>query len=246
MWPIASVCAVAATLVGCSGGVGIPLGIDRTFTGPAQNIGSGVARSFVTLSSAGNPTAIGLTFTQQALSNLPIAPDTMFLLPLPSQGAATVFNHISLDWESQGHVPVPIFGTPHFDMHFYLISQAERNTIGFAPDEPAPAPAAIPSGYVSTHTVVPQMGQHWIDPTDPNTTPGNFQHTLIYGFHSEKMVFVEPMITRAFLLTKADFSGAIKQPTVYPKPGFYPTHYSVKFNPGDQTYTVTLDQLVQR
>jgi hypothetical protein len=235
-----------AMLAGCNGGNSGFNNSFNLFNGPTRPMGNGQAQSFVRLNAAGQPIEVGLTFNAAALNNLPTAPDTSFLLPLPTQGVATPFDHISLDWESQGHDPVPIFGTPHFDVHFYLINQAERDTIAFAPDQPAPAAQFIPPDYVSGHTVVPRMGQHWTDSTDPNTTPGQFNHTLIYGFHNGKMVFLEPMITRDFLLTKTNFAGAIKQPVAFPKPGFYPTHYSIKFNATTNTYTITLDQFVQR
>jgi hypothetical protein len=251
VWGHVGLCALAGTLVGtlagCSGG-GDGSSSNRTFNGSSQTVGNGNAQSFVTLDAGGRPLKVGVKLSASALSGLPDAEaDTPFLLPLPAQAAgATIFDHISLDWESHGHDPNPIYGTPHFDVHFYMISDAERDQIAFAPDAPAPAAQFIPPGYQSTQTVVPRMGQHWFDPADPNNAPGQFQHVFLYGFHAGKMVFLEPMITREFLLTETDFSGSVKQPTAYPKPGFYPTRYKVEFNQSDQTYLVTLDQFVQR
>ena len=90
------------------------------------------------------------------------------------------------------------------------------------------------------------MGQHRIDPTDRNVSPGHFKHTLIYGFYGSRMVLFEPMVTRAFLNAKQTFSGPMKQPTTYPKPGWYPTRWSVSHDAGAKRHAVTLDNMVKR
>ncbi len=233
----------AAALVACNDND--DAGVTTTY-GTAQALGNGSARSFVTLDGAGAPTAIGVTISEDALASLP-ATEAPTVLPLPAQAAsATVFDHLSLDWEPAGHEPAGLYDRPHFDVHFYLISQAQRQAIGFAPDEPAPVADAIAQDYVSGQTVVPAMGQHWFDPTDPNNTPGNFSYTFIYGYHQGSMVFLEPMVTRAMLLSRNEVSTDIKQPKSYPKPGYYPTHYSIRFDEAARAYVVTLDKMVQR
>ena len=237
--------ALAVALLASCGGNDDPS--DVTYQGTVQALGNGTARSFVTLDGGGAPRAVGVTLTADALSNLPTSGTLPMVLALPAQAAsATVFNHVSLDWEAAGHDPAPIYGVPHFDVHVYLIGQAERQRIAFAPDEPAPAPEAIAEDYVSTRTVVPGMGQHWFDPKDPNNAPGKFSNVLIYGYNQGRMIFVEPMITRAALLSRQSLSAQIKQPRVYPKPGYYPTRYTVSFDEPSRIYTITLDQMVQR
>ena len=217
-----------------------------TSYGPAQAMGNGTARSFVTLDDSGAPTAIGVTLSEDALAGLP-AGEAPTVLPLPAQAAsATAFDHVSLDWEPAGHEPPGVYDRPHFDVHFYLIGQTQRQAIGFAPDEPAPAANAIARDYVSARTVVPNMGQHWFDPGDPNNTPGNFAHTFLYGYHQGSMIFMEPMITRATFLSRNEISMDIKQPQSYPKPGYYPTHYSIRYDDASRAYVVTLDKMVRR
>jgi len=70
-----------------------------TFVGEATPVGNGTVRSWVTTGADGKPTAIGVTFTEAALSGLPqsLTPGliwTEFLLPLPPEASATGFNHI--------------------------------------------------------------------------------------------------------------------------------------------------------
>lgn len=219
---------------------------DTTWTGPAQSIGNGTARAFVTLSAAGTPVAIGFTMTEETLFGLPTA-NRQHLLALPAEAAtATVFDHLSIDWGPAGHVPAGVFDRPHFDMHFYMISQAERATIAAAPDEAPPPVDVLPPGYVSGRLVVPAMGQHWNDSSDPNTSPGSFSHTMMYGFSKGRMVFLEPMVTHALLLSKQSTSTEIKHPKVFQKRGFYPTRYSIRFDPIGRAHVVTLDQMVER
>ncbi|WP_418318273.1 DUF5602 domain-containing protein [Piscinibacter sakaiensis] len=234
--------AASALLLGCGGdGDGL-----STYLGASRAVGNGSANTFVRVADDGSINSYGFTFTEAALSGLP-AGSTAHVLAMPTAPvAATVVDHMSLDWEPAGHEPAGVFNVPHFDMHLYLISQAERGQIAFAADAPAPPAGVVPSGYVSTQTVVPAMGQHWIDPSDSNVSPGNFKHTLIYGFHGGKMVFFEPMVTQAFLNTKQSFSGPMKQPTTYPKPGWYPTRWSISYNAVTKVYSVTFDNMVRR
>src|SRR5262245_13028749 len=74
-----------------------------TFVGEAKPIGNGTARTWVTLGADGKPTAIGVTFTEAALTGLPPALTprliwTEFLLPLPPEASVTGFNHVGLNW----------------------------------------------------------------------------------------------------------------------------------------------------
>lgn len=255
--------ALAATLGGCGGGgdnfnlnppvatptpVPTPVpGLAGTFAGPDKKVGNGTAHSFVVLNNLGVPTSIGMQFTESALSGLPAAPvtGTDFLLTSPPQAAASGFNDLTMDWNPLGHAPPGIYDKPHFDFHFYLLTHAQRALI--TPNAPngdkAPPPGAAPPGYVDTHGIVPQMGVHWVDTTSPEFHGQPFTHTFIYGFFNGSMAFEEPMITLAFLQTHPNFTGPIRQPLIYPRPGLYPTSYSVKFDAATRTYTVSLNGL---
>jgi hypothetical protein len=54
------------------------------------------------------------------------------------------------------------------------------------------------------------------------------------------------MITRAFLEAKTNITEAIKQPAKYQQPGYYPTKYSVRYDPIKKEYTVALEGLTLR
>jgi hypothetical protein len=88
------------------------------------------------------------------------------------------------------------------------------------------------------------MGVHWADTLATEYHGNPFDHTFIYGFHEGQMIFVEPMVTLAFLQGGSDFSGAVKQPAAFQTPGMYPRFYSVKHDARKHTITIALDSLV--
>lgn len=227
-----------------------------TYAGPAQALGNGSVHASVTLEND-VPTAIGVVFTETALSNLPAQPQHGVhetVLALPEEAAVTPYDHISFDWNPQGHEPPGVYDRPHFDIHFYTMTAAERD--GIDPNdtervERAPVAEHIPAGYVSTPGAVPRMGVHWVDPSSPEFTPAGFSRTFIYGFWDGKMNFLEPMITTVFIESvKASDSQVVRfpipQPQAFEKTGYYPSHYSVRYDAEAKTYTIALDGLERR
>lgn len=217
--------------------------------GETKPLGGGAIRSWVKLDETGKPSAIGITLTELALINLPGEPKET-ILGLPKQDLGLPFNHISVDWNPQGHEPPGIYDKPHFDFHFYLLTPEERKTIlptdGVSAKQPATE--AIPTDYIAPQPIaVPGMGVHWIDRTTPELNGKPFTTTLLYGFASGKMAFVEPMITKAFLESKPAMTEVLKQPAVYAKSGaYYPTKYSVKYDADTKEYTIALEGLTLR
>ena len=63
---------------------------------------------------------------------------------------------------------------------------------------------------------------------------------MVYGFYDGKMVFIEPMMTKAFLDSKPNETKALKVPAKYPTPGRYPTSYRVAYDATAKEYHVTL------
>jgi hypothetical protein len=113
---------------------------------------------------------------------------------------------------------------PHFDFHFYTVGQDVRESI--VPSDPRwaekanhlPAPEFIPEfnaalappGVTPADIAVPMMGVHWVDVTSAELQGvlGNpdgyrpFTRTFIHGSWDGKVIFWEPMITRAHILSK--------------------------------------------
>lgn len=222
----------------------------QTITGETLAMGNGTARSWVTLDD-GKPVAVGVTFTASALTGLP-AQTTEFALSLPWQAAATSFDHIGLDWNPGGHPPPGIYNVEHFDMHFYTITERQRDVItATGPDTlkvlSLPSAAFRPQDYQPDTVGVPRMGLHWADPNSPEFNNQPFTRTFIYGSYDGEFIFWEPMITLAHLRTNPNESLPIKQPAQYPQANrFYPLRYSIRYNASTSEYTVALEELTLR
>lgn len=251
--------AMAVALAGCAGaGSGVPTRpVAGTFDGPPVEIGGGRARAFVTLDGCGNPTAVGVRFSEAALVGLPAehpkdADGYEYVLALPVEAGIAGFDHVGLDWNPMGHIPPGVYSVPHFDFHFYLISRRQREKITLAGEDlatahKAPAPEFLPPGYVlPPGTEVAGMGAHAIDPGAPEFNGQPFTKTFIYGFYDGELVFVEPMVAKTYLDAKPDVTEAVKVPMAYARRARYPTQYSVRYDQSRGEYVVSLEALVSR
>jgi len=171
-------------------------------------------------------------------------------LSWPVEAAVTPFNHLGINWNPQGHLPYGVYDVPHFDWHFYLIDQAKRQEITVMGDNLSkvyqqPNPALLAPGYFlsSTQGGVPTEGNHAVDLTAPEFKGEPFTKTFIYGFYEGTQIFWEPMITWDYFKTIPYVTVPITQPKAYPVAGYYPTHYSIKYDANEDTYTVSLDGL---
>ena len=153
---------------------------------------------------------------------------------------------------------------PHFDVHFYTVPQSERDAI--VPSDPQfaakannlPTGAVVPPFYavpgVAAEQAVPMMGVHWFDMRAPELQallghPAAYQPlttTFIYGSWNGRFTFLEPMVTRAYLLTHPDVVTPISVPAQYAQPGDYPTAYRVTYDAPVRDYLVGLTSLVAR
>lgn len=254
-----ALCATLAFQTGCSDDTTTEPDDSGTFYGPQQNVGNGTAKAYVMLDKDGNPTEIGLRMSETALDGLPDTLDTpsqMFMLALPDQASATVFNHVMLDWNHHGHEPEILFGKPHFDMHFYMVDMAEVQAINpnntdfgtkamnLPEQKYVPQDYATPPGSLTENTV-PFMGLHWTDST-ATPAPGLFTEVFIYGSWDGEFTFMEPMMTREWMLTKETVQENIKLPQAYKKSGYYPTTYSVRFDDTAKEYIITLGGMTMR
>ncbi|MFC4358256.1 hypothetical protein ACFO0N_09890 [Halobium salinum] len=159
-----------------------------------------------------------------------------YWLDFPEVGD-TPFTVMGFDWGPMGHPPGP-WMTPHFDVHFYTIPEETVKGIGPGIAEYDIPDERMPEGYVTAgalgapREIVPQMGEHLLDPTTPELGGAEFTHTLIWGVSDldgdgvGEMTFVEPMITRKFLNgLKGTVRGDVALPEVVPEAGYYPTQY---------------------
>lgn len=239
-------------------------GMHRQYGAP-HKIGNGMARTYVVLNAkAGHaPVELGVALDEGALHGLPTdAAEYSVVLRLPEKSPAP-YHFVELDWNPQGHPPVGVYTVPHFDFHFYWIPRAARDAI--SPSDPhfatkarnVPTDGYVPPGYIvpgdPAEQAVPQMGVHWLDVTAPELqgllgNPAGYQpftKTFIYGSWNGQFIFVEPMVTRAYLLSQPDVTTPIRVPALHPHSGWYPTAYRVSYDAHAKEYLVALTRLVQ-
>lgn len=222
------------------------------FVGQSQAYGDGSVRSFVDRKGHDRPVSVGIILTEKALSGLPTDPDPMDpakhrVLELPEEAGEMPFDHIFLNWNPAGHEPPHVWDLPHFDIHFYFTSSAAREAIGPADPNIAIPPASqyLPAGFIGG-APIPQMGLHWFDPAAPEFHGTTFTSTFLFGSYNGHVTFMEPMITKAFIESVKSAKGKkvtfdISQPQDYENPGFYPSKYSVSYNPGKKEYTIAVE-----
>lgn len=237
----------------------------HTEWGNPISLGQGQMKTFVTLNGSGKPQAVGVHFTAETLSGLP-AEGSESVLNFPTAIEATPFNHFALNWNPHGHDPSEIYTVPHFDFHFYTISQQERADIkagsctsaqnNHVPNPPGVVPVTcevfdqamqalpadmLPTDYTLIPAVEPEMGTHLVDLTSPEFNGQPFTHTWIYGAYGGRLTFFEPMIAVSFLEQQEDVCQTIKTPEAMPEAGWYPTQYCIRYLNQQNAYTVSFE-----
>jgi hypothetical protein len=165
------------------------------------------------------------------------------VIPMPAEArVATGVDHLTVYWEHHGHPPGP-FLTPHFDFHFYTISDTERRAIDCTNKT---KPSAFPTGYsmvdmdippvgMLTGLCVPRMGMHSLVSADMEaTTP--FSGTMVLGFYNGRPIFFEPMISKASLLERKSFTLPLVTPGGLAPGVQYPTKFEAIYNPSIPGY----------
>lgn len=242
--------------------------------GVSQTLGGGTARTYVTLDAAGKPSSIGVAMSEAALTGLPNTPNApspsavMLQLALPADAPVAGYNHVMLDWNPQGHEPDHVYTLPHFDFHFYNVTPAQ--VMAIMPTDPQYATKAgnlptaqfVPTGYQAASTLagipaaaaaVPMMGLHWLDVASPELQPPpngkTFTETFIYGSYDGKFIFLEPMITKAYLESLKSTTGMTRNigtPAQVATSGYYPSKYSIRYDSAAKEYRISLDNLTLR
>ena len=98
-----------------------------------------------------------------------------------------------------------------------------------------------------TRSAVPQRGVHWTDVQSPEFNGQPFASTFIYGSWDGQYIFLEPMITKAYLDNHpANVTRDIPQPVQWAKSGSYPTTYSVNYDASAKEFRIMLGGLTKR
>ncbi|AUN97741.1 hypothetical protein C0V70_06370 [Bacteriovorax stolpii] len=223
---------------------------DKTYWGEKVNVGEGYARSYIVKGHDKEVKEIGIAISEEGLNGLP---DEMkeYTLPMPANTEVYPYKHITFDWNPHGHEPMGVYDKPHFDIHFYFITEEERHAISCMDEDTIPClmqPDAdyLVSDYAPTPAGVPMMGWHWVDLLSPEFNGGIFTRTFIYGYYGGETIFIEPMVTIDYLLSKEESTLPIRQPAKFPYDGYYPKNYQVKYDDCMKMYKVVLKDFYEQ
>jgi hypothetical protein len=226
----------------------------KTYYGRPVAFGGGTVTTYVTVDKDKYPVALGLEIPAKSFTNLP-SMMTGLILQFPNEARSLPFQYLAFDWNPQGHEPDKIYTRPHFDFHFYLTSPEETKAIKPGPchgldcdayrramkDVPA---AYLPANHRNVGAVVPMMGNHLIDPASPEFNNQPFTRTFLYGAFDGKITFYEPMLTLQYLQSRPNEYVELNRPTAYAQTGYYPTRYSVRYDPSADVYRISLERFV--
>ena len=184
------------------------------------------------------------------------------VLPVPERGqpqAGCPVQVGSAQLEPRGHIPPGVFDKPHFDVHFYIepienVFAIERGTCGPEPvrcDQFALARKPVPETTCRRTSwtwglVAPAMGNHLVDPTAHEFHGEPFTRHWIYGVYDGRVIFYEEMVARSYMLSKPDVCFPIQSPDAVALTGYYPTRSCIRYAPGKDEYTVSLEDFVLR
>lgn len=227
-----------------------PMPNTTTYPGEWFEFGGGRVRAWARLDADGHPHAIGVQFSEEMLSELPISLKRI-TMALPPEARVSPFYNVDLDWRPQGHSPKEYL-KPHFDFRFFLITEDDRNLIKdehFDTNYIKPDPKYVPAFYAPAETTVrvdQYLGQRFWSMKSPEVDGDPFIQSLNFGFWHGHLVYVEPMITLAFLESRENYVGEILQSREYEKSGFYPTMYRIEYVADSGEYIISLEKFVER
>lgn len=200
------------------------------------------------LSQDGDIKEVGVTVPLDLFDKQPTEPG-----PFPHESIAslvfpeivqdqTFLNHVELGTQPDGHeAPLSFVNpqrnrVPHFDFHFYAIPEAQVWEIPEIRPWPNPllpdvAPHRLPVGYMQPVFSAFQMGRH-SNPLYSKLDPNVLETTMIAGFlpDASQLHFIEPMISREFLLKRNDFELPVPMPAEFGKSMLYPTKCHAEYD----------------
>jgi hypothetical protein len=204
------------------------------------------------VSQGGRVTELGATIPLSLIEAVPgeaemvWPPQELASIALPAEAREALgIDHLGINWEANGHPP-QTFLTQHFDFHFYNVTQAQVGVIDCANES---KPAAAPAGYTLPDIdvpgmgtlvglCVPVMGMHAMPAAEVHDTHA-FEASMIVGYYGGEPIFFEPMVSRALLLRKADFTLPMPIVEGLPRGVRYPSAFHADYDADAKAYRLT-------
>ncbi len=235
----------AVALAGCGNTTPEP----STVEGECADVYGGNVCTWATLSGTNTVTEFGVTVP---LASIERAPEDMEMvwppvlaasLELPAAVTTAMgVDHLTVYWEPHGHPP-GAYLTPHFDFHFYSISNGTREAIDCADQT---KPADIPEGYrlvdveipgvgMLPGLCVPAMGMHALLASE---LEGDeiFDGTMVIGYYRGSPILFEPMIARDMLTRRQSFDLPMPDVAGLPEGVRYPRRFRAEYDAANDAY----------
>jgi len=202
------------------------------------------------------PVEFGATIPLSLIEGVPAdvemvwPPQELASIPMPSVARSALgIDHLGINWEANGHPPTT-FLTQHFDFHFYTISENDVRVIDCANEaKPAGLPATyalpdidVPGLGTLVGLCVPSMGMHAMQGHDVHATDP-FKASMILGYYGGRPIFIEPMISRAQLLQRADFTMDMPEAPGSAEGALYPTEFRAEYVADSDAYRLVFSGL---
>ena len=188
--------------------------------------------------------------------------ESVLTLPAEAAGLGLPVRWATVNWNPEGHLAPapPVWSAAHFDFHFFLAAPELIRSIRTGPcaefihcDDFARAqiplpPPQHPRGYIDVGAAVAGMGNHLVDSLDPELADPSlgFSRTFIYGTYDGQLIFLEPMVSHAYLSSRPQQCTPLRTPEVVATAGWYPTRYCVRHDAAEGVHSVTLEGLRYR
>ncbi len=170
-------------------------------------------------------------------------PQSLAAIALPTEARSALgIDYMGINWEAHGHPPAS-FMAQHFDFHFYSLSPEEVRAIDCSDES---KPSRLPGGYalpdidvpgmgVLVGLCVPQMGMHAMPEPDVSAT-NPFEASMMVGYYRGEPMFFEPMVSRALLLKRSDFTLPMPAVEGLPAGVTYPTEFHAEYEAASAQY----------
>ncbi|BCM88631.1 hypothetical protein IAD21_00472 [Abditibacteriota bacterium] len=249
---------LAVALAGCSGGSTVTTPQSITTYGADSTFGKGLMRSYVTTQNS-VPLEVGVEITEAALASpadLPAPPAGQAAVEVqmaqpPIESSVTPFLSTTMFY-SPGHPPESQ-EVPHLHPTWFTVNDQTRFQI--LPNNPAsftpPAAGELPTGFISppdpVFSFIPTIGNIYFDPTEAGYNENPFTTALSeYRFFNTHIACIALGTPNTYLLSKQSLKRPIGIPSKYPKSGYFPTTYSIRYNSSRKTYIMALGDFVYR
>jgi hypothetical protein len=221
----------------------------RTVQGECVDAWGASVCSWATLDGTGGVVEFGATVPLAAIERAPHdmemawPPIANATVRMPAElTAATGVDHLTVYWEPHGHPP-GAYLTPHFDFHFYNISNGTREAIDCADTT---KPAALPANYgmvdveipelgMLVGLCVPEMGMHSLLASELQSEE-IFDATMVIGYYHGAPIFFEPMISRDMLTRRQSFQLPMPAISGAPEGVRYPQRFRAEYDPAADAY----------